>query len=393
MKLGLKIAGRFLSSNISQTILIILGIAIGVSVQIFIGSLIQGLQKGLVEKTIGNSSQITVSSNQDERYISEYDKLISDIIETDENITKISPVLDNQAFLLYDDKNQSLIIRGFDIDKPESMADGIYDISNRIVEGRMPKGDNEILLGIDLKKEYGLEVGEEVDIFRTEARKIFKSTVVGFFDLKVSSLNTNWAITTLSNAQKFFELDDVITSVEMQVNEDAIFITDEISVNIANVIGDEEYKIINWKEQNESLLSGLQGQSISSYMIQVFVIISVVISIASILAITVLQKSKQIGILKAMGIRNSTTSFIFLFEGLILGFFGAVMGILFGLGLSFAFTKFALNADGTPVVDLYISYSFIALSGLIAVVASVLAALMPAIRSSKLNAIDFISNN
>ncbi|MDD4502032.1 MAG: ABC transporter permease [Clostridia bacterium] len=393
MKLGLKIAGRFLSSNISQTILIILGIAIGVSVQIFIGSLIQGLQKGLVEKTIGNSSQITVSSNQDERYISEYDKLISDIAETDENITKISPVLDNQAFLLYDDKNQSLIIRGFDIDKPESMADGIYDISNRIVEGRMPKGDNEILLGIDLKKEYGLEVGEEVDIFRTEARKIFKSTVVGFFDLKVSSLNTNWAITTLSNAQKFFELDDVITSVEMQVNEDAIFITDEISVNIANVIGDEEYKIINWKEQNESLLSGLQGQSISSYMIQVFVIISVVISIASILAITVLQKSKQIGILKAMGIRNSTTSYIFLFEGLILGFFGALMGILFGLGLSFAFTKFALNADGTPVVDLYISYSFIALSGLIAVVASVLAALMPAIRSSKLNAIDIIRNN
>ena len=301
--------------------------------------------------------------------------------------------MDNQAFLLYDDKNQSLIIRGFDIDKPESMADGIYDISNRIVEGRMPKGDNEILLGIDLKKEYGLEVGEEVDIFRTEARKIFKSTVVGFFDLKVSSLNTNWAITTLSNAQKFFELDDVITSVEMQVNEDAIFITDEISVNIANVIGDEEYKIINWKEQNESLLSGLQGQSISSYMIQVFVIISVVISIASILAITVLQKSKQIGILKAMGIRNSTTSYIFLFEGLILGFFGALMGILFGLGLSFAFTKFALNADGTPVVDLYISYSFIALSGLIAVVASVLAALMPAIRSSKLNAIDIIRNN
>ena len=393
MKLGLKIAGRFLSSNISQTILIILGIAIGVSVQIFIGSLIQGIQKGLVEKTIGNSSQITVSSNQDERYILEYDKLISDIAETDENITKISPVLDNQAFLLYGDKNQSLIIRGFDIDKPESMADGIYDISNRIVEGRMPKGDNEILLGIDLKKEYGLEVGEEVDIFRTEARKIFKSTVVGFFDLKVSSLNTNWAITTLGNAQKFFELDDVITSVEMQVNEDAIFITDEISVNIANVIGDEEYKIINWKEQNESLLSGLQGQSISSYMIQVFVIISVVISIASILAITVLQKSKQIGILKAMGIRNSTTSYIFLFEGLILGFFGALMGILFGLGLSFAFTKFALNADGTPVVDLYISYSFIALSGLIAVVASVLAALMPAIRSSKLNAIDIIRNN
>jgi len=387
MKLGLKIAKRFLSSNINQTILIILGIAIGVSVQIFIGSLIQGLQKGLVDKTIGNSSQITVTSNKDERYIEEYDRLISEIEKSDESIIKISPALDNQAFLSYEGNTQSLLIRGFDMDK----ADGIYDISNRLVEGRIPNGENEILLGIELKKEYGIEIGQEVDIL-TVSRKTFKCIVVGFFDLKVASLNTNWSLTTLDNAQVLFELEDVITSVEMQVNEDSIFLTDEISLNIMNVIGDK-YKAVNWKEQNESLLSGLQGQSISSYMIQVFVIISVVISIASILAITVLQKSKQIGILKAMGIRNSTTSFIFLFEGLILGFFGAIVGILLGLGLSLAFTKFALNADGTPVVDLYISYSFIALSGLIAVGASVLAALMPAIRSSRLNAIDIIRNN
>ena len=94
-----------------------------------------------------------------------------------------------------------------------------------------------------------------------------------------------------------------------------------------------------------------------------------------------------------MGIRNTTTSYIFLFEGLILGFFGAVLGILFGLGLSYSFTKFALNADGTPVIDLYISYSFILLSGIIAIIASVLAALVPAIRSSKLNPIDIIRNN
>ena len=148
VKLGLKIAKRFLSSNINQTILIILGIAIGVSVQIFIGSLIQGLQKGLVDKTIGNSSQITVTSNKDERYIEEYDRLISEIEKSDESIIKISPALDNQAFLSYEGNTQSLLIRGFDMDK----ADGIYDISNRLVEGRIPNGENEILLGIELKK-------------------------------------------------------------------------------------------------------------------------------------------------------------------------------------------------------------------------------------------------
>jgi len=94
-----------------------------------------------------------------------------------------------------------------------------------------------------------------------------------------------------------------------------------------------------------------------------------------------------------MGIKNSTTSYIFLFEGLILGFFGAVLGITFGLGLSFAFTKFALNPDGTPVIALYISYPFILGSGLIAIASSLVAAFIPAIRSSKLNPIDIIRNN
>ena len=388
MKLGLKIALRFLTSNKGQTILIILGIAIGVSVQIFIGSLIQGLQKGLVDKTIGNSSQITINSNLEDRYITDYDQLIDKISLSDDNITKISPVLDNQAFLSYEDNSQSLLVRGFDMEK----ADGIYDISNRIVEGKLPTAENEILLGINLKDEYGISIGDEISILTID-RKSIKSTVVGFFDLKVSTLNSNWGITTLKNAQAMFENEEKISSIEMQVNEDSIFITDEIALNVLNTIGSDKYKAVNWKEQNESLLSGLEGQSISSLMIQVFVIISVVISIASILAITVIQKSRQIGILKAMGIRNSTTSYIFLFEGLILGFFGALAGILLGVGLSFAFTKFAINADGTPVVDLYISYSFIILSGFIAVAASILAALMPAIRSSKLNAIDIIRNN
>ncbi|NLF37661.1 MAG: ABC transporter permease [Clostridiaceae bacterium] len=388
MKLGLKIALRFLTSNKGQTILIILGIAIGVSVQIFIGSLIQGLQKGLVDKTIGNSSQITINSNLEDRYITDYDQLIDKISLSDDNITKISPVLDNQAFLSYEDNSQSLLVRGFDMEK----ADGIYDISNRIVEGKLPTAENEILLGINLKDEYGISIGDEISILTID-RKSIKSTVVGFFDLKVSTLNSNWGITTLKNAQTMFENEEKISSIEMQVNEDSIFLTDEIALNVLNTIGSDKYKAVNWKEQNESLLSGLEGQSISSLMIQVFVIISVVISIASILAITVIQKSRQIGILKAMGIRNSTTSYIFLFEGLILGFFGALAGILLGVGLSFAFTKFAINADGTPVVDLYISYSFIILSGFIAVAASILAALMPAIRSSKLNAIDIIRNN
>ncbi|MFA6736143.1 MAG: FtsX-like permease family protein, partial [Saccharofermentanales bacterium] len=103
--------------------------------------------------------------------------------------------------------------------------------------------------------------------------------------------------------------------------------------------------------------------------------------------------SRQIGILKAMGIKNKDAGFVFLFEGLMFGIMGAIVGIGLGLGLAFSFTKFALNSDGTPVVALFLDPVFILISGMIAVVASVLAASIPAIRSSKLDPIDIIRNN
>jgi len=251
---------------------------------------------------------------------------------------------------------------------------------------------NEIILGVDLKDEYKLNLNDEIKI-TTSAQKSVVCKVVGFFDLQVASLNQSWGIMDIASVQDIFDAKDSITAIELQVNGSSVFLADEIASNVVEALNDNTFIVKNWKAQNESLLSGLQGQSISSYMIQVFVMISVLLGIASVLAITVLQKSKQIGILKAMGIRNSSTSYIFLFEGLILGFFGAVLGIALGLGLSFAFTKFALNPDGTPVIALYISYPFIAFSGMIAVLASVFAALFPAIRSSRLNPIDIIRNN
>lgn len=387
MRLGYKIARRFLKSNLGQTFLIILGIGIGVSVQIFIGSLISGLQESLIDKTIGNSSHITVSSNLDSKEIIEYDQVLSKLLKVDERIKVISPTSDRVAFVSQDDTTASILIRGFQF----ADAEKIYDIEERLLEGRLPQSENEIILGIDFKNEYNIKLDEEITIATTNGDRVLVD-VVGFFDFKVTSINNNWAITTLDNANNIVGARDSITSIELQLAKNSVFEADEIAINISQLLGDE-YKVVNWKEQNEQLLSGLEGQSISSLMIQIFVLISVVLGIASVLAITVMQKSRQIGILKAMGLRNKISSYVFLFEGLILGIFGAIVGIALGLLLSYAFTTFATNPDGTPIVALSIEYSFIAMSGIIAVVSSIFASLIPAIRSMKLNPIDIIKNN
>jgi lipoprotein-releasing system permease protein len=171
----------------------------------------------------------------------------------------------------------------------------------------------------------------------------------------------------------------------MQIND--VFAAEEISEDILNTLADNDLKTVTWIEQNQDLLTGLEGQSISSLMIQIFVIISVVLGISSVLAITVLQKSKQLGILKAMGIKDKDASKIFLFEGLLLGVFGAIIGIGLGIGLLYAFDVFA--DTGIPIT---FDLPFLALSAGIAILASTLAALSPAIKSSKLSVIEVIRN-
>lgn len=384
MKLAYNIAVRFLKSSKGQTILIALGIAIGVSVQIFIGSLIQGLQKGLVDKTIGNTSQITISSNTDDKLLDNWKDKV-DKVKAVSGVKNVSVSADFNAFLKNGNNDYALLIRGFNLED----ADKIYNIKNRIYEGTYPKEENEIIIGKDFQKESALKLGDKVNIVTSKGNKK-EVTIVGFYDLKVASVNKSWVITTLKTSQDLFSFDDKVSFIEMQT--DSPFKADELSNTIKAQLSSDNVKVVNWKEQNEQLLSGLNGQSVSSIMIQVFVLIAVLLGIASVLAITVVQKSKQIGILKAMGIKDRTASQIFLFEGAMLGVIGAILGIAIGFGLLYTFTKFALNPDGTPVVDIYIDYKFIGFSGVIAIITSTFAALIPAVNSSKLSPIEVIKN-
>ncbi len=383
MKLALQIAWRFLSSAKKQTIIIILGISVGVSVQVFIGSLISGLQKSLVDATIGSASHISVLS--EDEYINNYELEMDLISNFSKDIEVVSPVFDRGGILQKGIIEKEILLRGFDL----SLANQIYSFDKKITsESNLPLQLNEVILGLQLKTDLSLVVGDTIVM---NSRGILKElTIVGFFDFNVAVINQTWGIATLETLQDFIGDSNRVTSIEIQIKD--VFSASATASQLEDKLLSSNLKTINWMDQNQELLSGLQGQSTSSLMIQVFVIISVVLGISSVLAITVLQKSKQIGILKAMGITDRDSSLVFLFEGFILGIFGAIGGILLGLGLSLSFTTFALNPDGSPIVPLNIEPNFILLSGLIALVASTLAALTPAIKSSKLTVIEVIRN-
>lgn len=385
MKLPFSIGMRFLKSSKGQTTLIVIGILIGVAVQVFVGSLIDGLQTSLVDGTIGSSPHVTILPEEKGDTFEEDDDLI-DTLKSDDRISAVSKSLSRNGFILQDEEDTvAVLLRGFEFDD----ANEIYDIEGALVDGDMPSGENQIVIGTDLADELAVDLGDTLE-FAATTESIQELEVVGIFDFGVTSLNETWMITELETAQTIFEVENELTNIETQIND--VFEADIIAGEISDQIGNDGFITTNWKEENEQLLSGLSGQSISSYMIQIFVLVAVLLGIASVLAISAVQKSKQLGILKAMGIKDKMAGRIFLFQGFVLGTIGSILGALVGIGLMYAFSVFVTNPDGSSLVPFFVDPQFVLLSVGISIVASTIAAFIPAKNSSRLNPIEVIQN-
>lgn len=382
MILSFRIAIRFFKSGRTQTLLIVIGIAIAISIQIFVGLLIGSLQKSLVDRTIGNSPHITISSATDIATIRDWERLVGKIEQLGDT-RAVSASASANAFVRDEDTDLPILIRGFDFEN----ADRIYNISRSIYEGRPYGSQREVLIGRDLREELEVDIGDKLAILLPNGT-VNTFTISGSYDLGVASINKSWVIADLKTAQKLFGFGARITSIEMAVDE--VFEADMIADEIQQVLNDKNIKIENWKQLNEELLSGLDGQRISSTVIQAVIIISVVIAIASVLAISVLQKSRQIGILKAMGIKDLAVSLIFIYQGFLIGLIGSILGITLGIGLLYAFNIFTANPEGTTLIDLYIDYNFVLRSWFVVLLASTLAGVIPAGKSLQLNPIDVI---
>lgn len=380
--LAFKIAVKFLTHGRTQSILILVGIAIAISIQIFVGLLIDSLQRTIVNRTIGNSPHVTISSSTDVSTIRGWEKIINEVEQT-RQVKAFSPSATGNAFVRKDNSNLPVLIRGF----PFPAADMIYDIGNAIYDGREYSTRGEVLLGRELGEELELDVGDKIVLSLPRGGTV-TLTVSGFYDLGVASINKTWLFTHLDTAQKIFDFSDRVTSIEMAVKD--VFQADIFASQLKQKLNNDDIVIENWKDQNEELLSGLEGQRISSAIIQIVIIASVVIAIASVLAISVLQKSREIGILKAMGINDFNASLIFLYEGFLLGIVGSLVGVILGIGLLYAFITFTTSPGARPIIDLYFDYGFVMRSWLIVIIAATVAGLIPARKSLKLNPVDVI---
>ena len=378
-----KIAMRFLTDGKAQTFFILLGIAVGVAVQIFLNSIITGVQENLLDNTIGTSSHITIlSSDQDSRNrIGQYTKVL-ERLDADPDIIRASASVDGNAFLKRAEKDTSLIVKGIELER----ADSIYQIKDRMLSGNANISANQVLIGKDLASDYNIEAGEAINLTMTGG-SIQSFIVEGIFDLESANINGSWVFMDITRAQKLYNLSGYASRIEMQILSP--FEADQKADQLGRVFPD--LKVQDWKQQNAQLLSALSSQSSSSYTIQVFVLIAIALGISSVLAVSVVQKSKQIGILKAMGVTGKSASQIFIIQGTLLGFAGAVAGIGLGALLLEAF-RIGTSGGGGLGFALTIKPINMAIVLAVATFAGMAASFVPARNSEKLNPMEVIRN-
>lgn len=370
--LSLSVAARFLRSSMGQTTLIVAGIGIGIAVQIFVGSLITGLQADLINATVGSRPHITLLDESGDPVSAR----LAETAREEPEVTTAIPVRRFSAiFVQGDDSSPLSVTAGTATD-----LDSIYELSSATVEGVYSLAPGEILLGTGFRDRSTIGPGQTLRLVLPDGSS-GEYSVAGVFDLGSAAANETLAFLDQDSAALALGLsEDEFSAIEVQVED--VFSSSEVATRLES----EDVVAVDWQDENEELLSGLAAQSGSSFLIQTFVLIAVALGIASTLAISAVQKKRQIGILKAMGMTDAAAGRVFLLQAAILGAAGVTTGIglayLLIWGFSFAPVDFSVAPSPT----------LIAVSAGIGILVAMLSSIVPSRATSRLNPIEVIQS-
>ncbi len=385
----LQVALRFLREGRMQSVLILGGASVGVAVLIFLSCLISSLEQSLVEQTLGSQAHVVVrppeervlpvlrdavvlrsveQAAQRNRSIAQWPRVL-EVVRRTPGVIATSPVVSGSAQVSRGLAQRAITLRGV---VPDSFDD-IIALRRRMVAGDWRVTGDGCLIGTELADELGASVGDRLRVFvDDEHSATFR--VQGVFDLGAKDVNLRWLLVPLRGAQTLLALEGGVSLIEARVDEifAATDIADAIRARTALVAD-------SWMTLNKQLMIALRSQGSSSNMIQLFVILAVALGISSVLVVSVVQKSKEIGILRAMGASRRQINQVFLWQGIIVGGVGSVFGTLVGLGLIelFKMAPLTFTVESPP--------SLILRACVIAMVTGLLAAFLPARRAARLD--------
>jgi lipoprotein-releasing system permease protein len=395
------VALRFLREGRFQTALIIGGAAAGVAVVIFITALVNGLQANTLKRVLGTQADIVIRPAEEVarpqrepgpgeallprvearaqrlRSIDQWQSL--DLaLQKAPRIRAVSPMVSGPGFAVRADATKSIALFGVEPDR----YNRIVAVDEKLVAGEYRVQAGEAVIGKDLAKDLGLALGDRFRVVtaETDAPVSDAFTVTGIVDLGVRDLNRRTVFVTLRAAQTLLGLAGGATQLDLKIDD--LFAAEDIAQRLAAQTG---LTVESWMRTNEQLLAAINAQNITTRTIRGFVIVIVALGIASVLVVWVVQKRREIGILRARGASRGQVQRVFLLQGAIVALAGSAIGCAIAIAMVVVFLRIARNADGTPLFVLTLSpWLFLgAVTG--ALVGGLFAAAAPARRAAALD--------
>lgn len=395
------LATRFLREGLLQTLFIIAGVALGVSVIVFMSALLTGLQGSIFSTLLDFQPQIVISPPdeaprtlreserqsqgiefatlvqpraQRPRSLDQWQKVRNTTLAIP-GVLVVAPVAEGAAFILRGEANTGVAIRGIE---PESYL-RLIALKEKIISGSADLTSNDIVIGSDLAKDLGVKTGDKLTVQAASG----VSTVLfvsGIFDFGNRGQNSGSVYVALRTAQSLLGLPGGATSLQLKVA--APFEAEALALQIA---AQPNIKVESWIETNAEFFKALSGQTLSFFMIRLFVGLTAALGIASVLVVSVVQKRKEIGILRAVGATRGQMMRVFLWQGAIVGASGALLGTAMGMGLISIFSRVLRTESGEALFTLEFDFRLTLIAFVVAVVLGLIAAVLPARNAARLD--------
>lgn len=372
------------------------GVALGVMALLVVLSVMSGFHEDLQRKILGVNAHIVVLDYKGslDNYESAMEK-----IKGDGDIVSASPFVLGQVMVSFGGKGQGVYIRGVD---PLQEAK-TTEIARHLKQGSLKDleaGDGlpGIIIGRELANRLGVFGNDKVTILSPTGEigplgmlpKIKSFKVVGIFEVGMFEYDSNLVIVSLKSAQEFFGLKDAVTGIEVKISD--IYKADSVRERLQGLLG-YPFHVRDWMQMNKNLFSALKLEKFAMFVILVLIILVASFNIVSTLIMNVIEKEREIAILKAMGSTNGGIMAIFVFQGFIIGLIGTLLGLAGGYGLSYVLNTYQIIK--LPPDIYYLShlpvkmklFDFVTVS-LSAILISFVATIYPAWQAAKLNPIE-----
>ena len=379
-----------------NTLISVGGVAVGVMALLVVLSVMSGFHEDLQKKILGVNAHMVIISYKG--IITDY-KDVNEGLKKDKDIIASAPFILGQVMVAYGKRAHGVYLRGIN---PETEIK-TTEIGKFMKEGTLAKlnaGDGipGIILGKELAGSLGVFQGDVINILSPVGKigplgmlpKIKQFRVVGIFEVGMFEYDSNLVLTDIGAAQEFFDMKKDITGIQLRLADiyKASLVRERIQKELAFPLYAKD-----WMQMNRNLFSALKLEKFAMFIILILIILVASFNIVSTLIMNVMEKKREIAILKAMGATDRGIMNIFMLQGMFIGVVGTIIGVTGGYLLCYILNTYEiikLPADvyylsHLPVKTKFIDFVTVSLS---AVIISFLATIYPAWQAAKMNPVE-----